>query len=199
MIFCDLDGVLADFTGAFSKLIQEDDPTMPLVRTRDALDWDTWGGILTKARAKIGWKKVTQTENFWETLDPLPSREVFQRLAACHRTIPILFVTSRTPSAGLSVFHQTINWLEMHGIRDPMVIAPNGSPRINDRMDKADVAEIWNPYFVIDDSPKTSLAFAAAGFEVAMLDWPYTKDTKAPGIIRCGLIEALAMAGVPEL
>ncbi|KKK72955.1 hypothetical protein LCGC14_2898660, partial [marine sediment metagenome] len=67
------------------------------------------------------------------------------------------------------------------------------------KTDKASIAKIWSPYFIIEDGPQNALDYAAAGYEVALLDWPYTKDTKAPGIHRCGIMEALEMAGVPLL
>ena len=65
------------------------------------------------------------------------------------------------------------------------------------KTDKAAIAHIWEPYFIIEDGPQNALDYAEAGFEVALLDWPYTENTKAPGIHRCSLTEALEMAGVP--
>jgi len=200
MIFIDLDGVLAEFCGAFSRLIQQEDPTMPTIITSMQEDWGTWGGVMTNKRLNLGWESAKATENFWETLSPLAAPSVFQRIAAAHKTIPILFVTSRIATAGRSVQQQCINWLEAHGIEDPLVIVAGGDQRgRTGKTNKANIARVWNPYFIIEDGPQNALDYAEAGFEVALLDWPYTKDTKAPGIHRCTTTEALEMAGVPYL
>ncbi len=200
MIFMDLDGVLAEFCEAFSRVIQTFDPTMPLITTATQPDWGTWGGEMTDERLNYGWETVKVTKNFWERAPSLASPEVFARIAAAHKEIPILFVTSRIPTAGNSVQRQSINWLEARGILDPLVIVAGGDARgRSGKTDKASIAKIWSPYFTIEDGPQNALDYAAAGFEVALLDWPYTKDTKAPGIHRCNLTEALEMAGVPLL
>ncbi len=191
MIFVDIDGVLAEFCWPFSQIIQRYDPTMPLVFTHEQPDWDTWGGEMTKERANYGWKSLRDTLNFWETLPRLAPPSVFPRLAAVHKNIPILFVTSRIPTAGHSVQRQCVNWLETQGILNPLVIVADRTTT------KADIARIWSPYFIIEDSPQNALDYAAAGFEVALLDWPYTEGVKAPGIHRCSINEALEMAGVP--
>lgn len=200
MIFVDLDGVLAEFCEMFSRVIRRADPTMPAITTATQPDWGTWGGALTKERLNLGWESVRATENFWETLRPLAPPSVFQRLAAAHKTIPILFVTARSPTAGNTVQAQCVNWLEGQGIEDPLVIVAGGDRQgRKGKTNKADIADIWVPYFIIEDGPQNALDYAASGYEVALLDWPYTENTKAPGIHRCSLTEALEMAGVPEL
>lgn len=200
VLFCDIDGVLTEFCAAFSHIIRQADRTMPVITTATQPDWGTWGGEMTNERLNYGWETLKATENFWETLNPLAPPSVFKRLAAVHKTIPILFVTSRVPTAGNTVQIQCINWLEKHGIEDPLVIVASGDRRIRGgKTNKADIAHVWEPYFIIEDGPQNALDYAAAGFEVALLDWPYTKDTRAPGIHRCSLAEALEMAGVPEL
>lgn len=200
MIFHGLDGVLAEFCEPFSRLIREEDPTMPIITSATQPDWYSWGGEMTNERMNIGWEKVKATENWWETLPPLAPPSVFQRIAAAHHDIPIIFVTSRIPTLGRSVYHQCINWLEAQGIEEPLVVVAKGSqPGKTKFTSKQRIANIFKPYFAIEDCPQVALDYAAVGVEVAMLDWPYTADTKAPGIHRMGIVEALAMAGVPEL
>ena len=200
MLFIDLDGVLAEFCIPFSNIIRKFDARMPIISTNTQPDWGTWGGEMTDERLNYGWETVKVTENFWEDAPSLASPEVFARIAATHKEIPILFVTSRIPTAGNSVQRQSINWLEKRGILDPLVIVAGGDSRgRSGKTDKASIAKIWSPYFIIEDGPQNALDSAAAGFEVALLDWPYTATTKAPGIHRCNLTEALEMAGVPLL
>ena len=200
MLFVDIDGVLAEFCEAFSRVIQQFDPTMPTITTATQPDWGTWGGEMTNERLGFGWEVLKKVENFWESLAPLAPPSVFQRIAAVHKTIPILFVTSRIHTAGNSVQRQCVNWLEQYGIEDPLVIVAGGDKKgRTGKTNKADIARVWNPYFIIEDGPQNALDYAAAGFEVALLDWPYTATTKAPGIHRCNLTEALEMAGVPHV
>ena len=200
MIFIDIDGVLAEFCEAFSRVIQQFDPTMPTITTAMQSDWGTWGGEMTDERLNYGWEVLKKVENFWETLSSLAPPSVFARLAAAHKEIPILFVTSRIPTLGNSVQRQCINWLEERGIFDPLVIVAGGDTQgRTGKTDKASIARIWSPYFIIEDSPQNALDYAAAGFEVALLDWSYTESTKAPGIHRCNLDEAMEMAGIPDV
>ncbi len=200
MIFQDIDGCLAEFCEPFTRLINSEDRTMPIITSATQPDWSTWGGLMTKERADIGWEAVKATKNWWETLPPLAPPSVFRRIAAAHHDIPIIFVTSRIPTLGRSVYYQCINWLEAQGIEEPLVIVAKGSKP--DRMattSKQRIAEVFRPVFAIEDCPQVALDYAAVGVEVALLDWPYTSETRAPGIVRCSIIEALALAGVPEL
>ena len=200
MLFFDIDGCLAEFCAPFSRLIQESDPTMPIITSDAQPDWGTWGGLMTDARASIGWGRVKSTENWWETLPTLAPPSVFQRIAAAHHDIPIIFVTSRIPTLGRSVYRQCINWLEAQGIEEPLVVVAHGSkPDRTGTTSKQRIANIFRPVFAIEDCPQVALDYAAVGVEVALLDWPYTEGTRAPGIHRMGIVEALAMAGVPEL
>ena len=200
MIFHDLDGVLAEFCKPFARLIQKEDPTMPLIISSMQQDWSTWGGLMTDERLNIGWEAVKRTENWWETLPDLAPPSVFRRIAAAHHDIPIIFVTSRIPTLGRSVYQQCINWLEAHGIEEPLVIVAHGSkPDRTAMTSKQRIANIFRPVFAIEDCPQVALDYAVVGVEVALLDWPYTEGTRAPGIHRMDIVEALAMAGVPEL
>lgn len=200
MLFVDIDGVLAEFCATFSRTIRDYDPTMPIIHTATQPDWGTWGGVMTNERLNIGWERVKETTNFWENLPPLASPVAFRRIAAVHKNIPIIFVTSRIPTRGRTVQVQCINWLEAQGIRDPLVIVAGGQnlEGRHAKTTKAEIAKIWQPYYIIEDCPQNALDYAEAGFEVALLDWPYTADTRAPGIHRVPLAEAFALAGIPS-
>jgi len=196
MIFVDIDGVLAEFSGAFSKLVAEKYDT-PLIRTREVQDW-WWSNVYGKEHFDYGWRRVEKELNWWESLESLATAEQLRRVARAHRDLPIIFVTSRA-SGGVnsdSTYHQTIRWLERRGIEEPLLIHTKGDGK-GGKTNKADLVDRFGAYFAIEDSPQNALDYAEKGIEVALLDWPYTATTLHPKITRCGLTEALTLAGVP--
>ena len=189
MIFIDLDGVVANFYKAFSTIIAQKYPDVPVV---SQVDIEVWSNGLTPKQIDYGWRTVEKSPTFWYDLEPLAPLSVFRRLAAAHKDVPILFVTSREVG-GDAAWGQSIRWLEKMGIKEPLVIRHVGRGR------KGELVSIWNPIdMAIEDDPQQALAYARAGVEVALMDWPYTAGTVHPNIHRCNIIEALSLAGVPE-
>jgi uncharacterized HAD superfamily protein len=186
-VFCDIDGVLAEFCEPFSTLLHEAFGT-PVVSTHEMTEW---GLGRTKAQIEWGFERILEFPGFWENSPRLATPVQLRRIAAAHRELPIIFVTARADSAGDTVYHQTVRWLEQYGIMEPLVVV------VARAGDKIKLIERFNPDFVIEDAPHTALAFAKRGVPVALMDWPYTASTRAPGIMRCGLTEALTIAGVP--
>lgn len=188
MIFVDLDGVLCDFYKAFTAIIAQRH-VVPVLSSRDVV---VWSEGLSPAQIDYGWRTVEASPDFWENLEPLAPPSVFRRLAAAHKDVPILFVTSREVG-GDGAWSQSIRWLEKMGIREPLVIRHVGRGR------KGELVPIWSPIdMAIEDDPRQALAYARAGVEVALMDWPYTVGVTHPNIHRCNIIEALSLAGVPE-
>lgn len=74
------------------------------------------------------WQRVSDTRNFWETLDECQPGTVrrIQRLAH-HLRWDVLFVTQRPPSAGHPQQLQTQHWLRHHGFEYPAVYTTIGS------------------------------------------------------------------------
>jgi len=189
MIFIDLDGVLADFYKAFSAIIARKYPGVPVLSHAQVRGWNDG---LTPKQIDYGWRTVENSLTFWRGLEPLAPLSVFRRLAAAHKDVPVLFVTSRE-IGGDAAWGQSILWLEKMGIKEPLVIRHVGRGR------KGELVPIWNPIdMAIEDDPRQALAYARAGVEVALMDWPYTEGTIHPNIHRCNIIEALSLAGVPE-
>ena len=112
----DIDGVLANFGQAFAAVLHK------RWNTRFDIDpqptkWD-WSDLgLTKEEENWAWEEVKRTPNFWVGLEPYHDNV---RALASHRTMfpedEIFYVTSRVPSAGLPVMHQSQRWLLAHGI-----------------------------------------------------------------------------------
>jgi hypothetical protein len=115
----DVDGVVADFRGAFRALAERELG----IASEDA------EGDLTKAQIERLGHAVAGTTNWW--LD-VPAYEPGQigRLYSLVRQArwEVFFMTSRPPSAGDSVQLQTQVWLERYGFFLPSVLtAPAGA------------------------------------------------------------------------
>ena len=134
----DLDGVLADFGGAFDRIA---DRLFPPGRAEGA---DTAGEEaddegepaeppaarvrLTRRRQNRVWKEIRATRDFWRSLDPLDPA-VVRRIQECalQRGWEVFFVTQRPATAGDTVQRQTQRWLAAQGFEQPSVIVHSGS------------------------------------------------------------------------
>ena len=91
----DLDGVLADFLHEFAKVVS----------------------TFTDKEMDKAWEIVRGIHNFWLSL-PSYRENVFA--VATHRTMhpndEIFYCTSRVPTAGMPVMHQSQEWLKANGI-----------------------------------------------------------------------------------
>jgi hypothetical protein len=197
LTFCDVDGVLAEFAFAFSRLLHLEFGT-PITYTREVSDWAWDKQGITKEQFAWGFERIETIPDFWLQCPTLATPEQFKRIADAASRLPILFVTARAPSAGDSVYHQTVRWLEMQGIAEPLVIVSKRGG-MGGGTDKADLIEHFNPGLVIEDAPHTAVAFARRGVPVALMDWPYTSTDDVwahSGYIKlCNLDQALDMAG----
>lgn len=186
-ILCDIDGVLADFYAAFSALLSAEFG-VPVYTTQTAPSWDLG---YTDDQIKRGFEIISKTPNFWLTVPPLATPHQLRRLADAHHEVPVIFVTARTASAGRSVYHQTVRWLEDCGIKEPLVVT------VKRAQDKLPLLERFNPYILIEDSPMVALEAARLGTTTALMDWKYTEHVVHSNITRCNLTEALTIAGIP--
>lgn len=103
----DLDGVCADFVGAFRKLAQA-----TIGKPADAapsVDWDfsNWG--ISDAEMDQLWKQIRATPNFWYTLAPEGGTSALLQAYRKHR---LFFITTRVPTVGLPVEEQSARWLD---------------------------------------------------------------------------------------
>lgn len=121
----DIDGVLADFRGAFLELAVRLLGESAIKRKSAPLpDLDA----VSAADAGRVWKVITDTPNWWLSLapyEPLQLARLYQ-LARRHRW-EVTFPTSRIPTAGDSVQFQSQAWLEAHGFYMPSVVMVPGS------------------------------------------------------------------------
>ncbi|MCY4564671.1 MAG: hypothetical protein OXE40_09350 [Gammaproteobacteria bacterium] len=114
----DLDGVLADFAGAYAAVARRLRPS----GSENVSEESPEGGLERRV-----WRAIETTRDFWTTLDPVEP-ELIGRLH--DRTVrgrwDTFFVTQRPPTAGDSVQLQTQRWLVAQGFPLPAVIVHRG-------------------------------------------------------------------------
>lgn len=131
-IGCDLDGTLADLSGAYRRVeahVQADS---------DGVVWDAIRG----------------TENFWAGLAPLEPG-VVRRLhdLSVRARWEVFFVTQRPGTRGQSVQRQSQQWLMAQGFEMPSVVTVPGS--------RGKAALALDLDFLIDDLPRNCIDVAS--------------------------------------
>ena len=197
----DLDGVLADlhtpFVETAVRLFPNLDPralggastTSPPPDADAPADEDapqaTPGPELSSRQADAVWRVLTETNDFWETLNEIEPGAI-QQLAALadDRGWELLFITSRPSSNGRTVQRQSQRWLESKGFPMPSVYVVHGS--------RGRVADALALDLVIDDRPDNCLDIVLESKAGAILLW--RGDAPAPASTR-----RLGIAVVPTV
>ena len=123
----DLDGVLADFAGAFTAIARRRLPP-PANSVLGLSEADPSADAVSPSLERHIWREIRSTENFWTTLDPLePGLIAAVHDRAARDRWDTFFVTQRPDTAGDSVQRQTQRWLAEQGFPLPSVIVHRGS------------------------------------------------------------------------
>jgi len=119
IIQLDMDGVLADFSLAFTTLANEIYGT-PIVSDTEQTDW-SFRFHLTPEQQDQLWTVLKNRPRWWQSLEPLVDKWTLNRIQNLSLEYDIYFVTNRfsdrTPPGV-----QTVHWLNAHGIINPRVI-----------------------------------------------------------------------------
>lgn len=120
LISFDLDGVLADFKQAVLplanavRILRSGRPPIPVGYSPS--DWD-WTDALIKQDWDRIWSAVKSTDNFWVNVPPYDDQvravRLFQRIRP---SVPVVFITSRAKSNGLSPADQSRIWTTRQGL-----------------------------------------------------------------------------------
>lgn len=140
----DVDGVLADFTFGYHKLLAEWHPEYAVHTTAEQKTWD-YTAIANDHEAET-WTRLKQHPTFWQNLPSrLTAEEQYKLIFLCgeHR---VYFVTNRM---GNQPERQTAAWLRARGVYDPNVIVT---------CDKALAVRAIGAVFAIDDKPENIMA-----------------------------------------
>jgi uncharacterized HAD superfamily protein len=163
IVACDVDGVLADFILAFTKLAHSLFGT-PITRTVDHLSWDKFPG-LTDDDVFETWEAIQESSEFWLGLEPLVGPDVFSRIDQIERRGGrVYFVTARS---GEYAKQQTEQWLRTFGITNPTVIVTTS---------KAETARVVGATHAIDDKAGNAVAIQYMSTAKSyLLDRPYNR------------------------
>lgn len=117
----DIDGVLADFPTAFTKILMKIEPQtkVDMYAPDFPCKWD-WFDVFQQETVARAWIEVKGSPNFWSTLQPtLNGATDIAVLNTLNYNHEIYFVTNR---AGDNPKAQTEAWLERQGFDYPTVI-----------------------------------------------------------------------------
>jgi len=129
----DMDGVLADFAGAYraieARLFGPDEPA-GIAKPEDVSDGEEGERktpVPARRRQNAVWSEIRHTPDFWQTLAPLDPAAVprIHELTLRHQWEPF-FITQRPATEGSTVQRQTQQWLVAQGFDLPSVLVING-------------------------------------------------------------------------
>ena len=171
----DVDGVISDFTWAFTGIAVE---LGLLARRRHCSEQDTWHFETGREpfSASPVWREFRSRWNWWMTLEPFPDIEAtvpFLNQAIAEHDV--FFITSRVPTRGLATDAQTRHWLEGLGINMPhagLVVVPTGQ--------KGLVCEGLRIDAAIDDCPDNLKDLREHNVLAVARRWQYNRDWDGP-------------------
>ena len=149
----DLDGVLADFSGAYGAAAQRvrrraDDANAggdPAVAAVVASDCAVASPAPDRQDHEDVWRAIRALPDFWTTLQPLEPDAVHRlQVLAVRHLWETFFVTQRPATAGDTVQRQTQQWLVEQGFALPSVIVHGGS--------RGELAAALDLDFLVDDT-----------------------------------------------
>ena len=119
----DVDGVLADWTKAFTELANGlwGPGTAPELQESTAPQWTGPNQFNPPERFNDTWDALLRTPNWWAGLKPMVGIDVFHRIARLTMLVPVYFVTNRWHYLGPANW-QTTCWLRNMGVPNTSVI-----------------------------------------------------------------------------
>lgn len=159
----DVDGVVADFAGAYREIEQrlfQDRPGLPDEPEREEREQAQRGsrsGVESadaahevRRRRDAIWKEIQATTDFWTTLRPTEESAV-RRIheVMLRHDWEVFFITQRPATCGATVQRQTQQWLAEQGFDLPVVVVVSGS--------RGRAAAALGLSYHVDDNPQNCL------------------------------------------
>lgn len=167
----DIDGVLADFSGAFVGIANRMFGTNYSASEQANWDYEQF----SKEQVDKVWDEIRATNNFWQELAPLEPQVALRKVSEDHT---VIFITSRVPVAGASIETQTQRWLCWQKfITFPTVlVVPHYSLKLP-------LMQALKLDSFIDDKAETVEQLRAVGLNCYIYDQPYNRQvTAAPRV-----------------
>ena len=119
----DVDGVLADWTKAFTELANGlwGPGTAPELQESTAPQWTGPNQFTPEQRYHDTWEALLKTSMWWASLKPMVGTDVFHRIARLSLEVPVYFVTNRWHFLDPANW-QTTCWLRQYGVPNASVI-----------------------------------------------------------------------------
>jgi hypothetical protein len=167
-IGCDLDGILADFSLNFSKILRDiHGEKIPITTDKDVPNWDWHKWLpLSEQEVDLGWDVIHSNPKFWEELNLVIDEQTwerFKREIGRNPKLDTYFLTTRKNSGDVSAAQQSWRWLVNHGWPHPHVIADK---------EKGAICNTLRIEYMIDDSGRNCLDIVekSPNTKVYMLD-----------------------------
>lgn len=117
----DIDGVIADFITPFLKLLQTRHGAAPIDPASVTDPNFAQHPFLTREMIFECMEAVSYDPEFWRAMAPLLSSEQWQKLEQIGREHELVFVTHRWVRDTYDIHHLTCEWLQRHGLSNPVV------------------------------------------------------------------------------
>ena len=161
----DVDGVLADFTRVFRLICcRVTGRTLPLF----SLTWEFGNWKLTPDELREAWEIAGDTPNFHMSLPLMPDLTDTALLELGAHTL--VFVTTRRPSVGLSIEHQTARWMGYRfGLKYPQICLTKNKGMVAAALELDFFIDDYhkNLWSVYEQSPQTKLFLRDAPYNQA--------------------------------
>ena len=183
----DLDGVLADFAGAYRAIDERlHGPAPGAARPGDPEDeakTEEDGRrppVNPRRRKDVVWRTIAATPDFWTTLKPIDPNGVahIHELMLRHGW-EVFFITQRPRTAGDTVQRQSQRWLAQQGFDLPSVLVVPAS--------RGAAAAALSLDYHVDDSPKNCIDVKAESKARPLLIADASDETVADGARRLGI------------
>jgi uncharacterized HAD superfamily protein len=164
IIQIDVDGVLADFMTAYTRLAVQMGLAPEVSGTLDQTAWETYGAVPRENVSRV-WDHIKQSMTFWHGAPPLIDKDTFNRLSDLEARHDIYYVTARV---GIHAKYQTTKWLEHRGVREPTVVMSSK---------KGEIAAAIGAHYAIDDKAGNAIftGYFAKKTHSYIIDRPYNQ------------------------
>lgn len=172
VLMIDLDGVLVDFSTAFTSLCKQFDPSVQVTSAMKQQNWDYTE--INPSIVKLAWQYVDKTPGWWTKPFALINQQELGLLNSLRQTNEVIFCTSRGSNVCDPVSRQSIEWLEAVGIHKPSVVISKN---------KGEIARAIKATHSIEDRPQNAAMIhwlTDGKCKSYLIDRPYNEKADLP-------------------